>query len=138
MSAAVGQTGQERPPEREALGGWIVFAGVALLIIGSLDALWGLAAILNNSIVTVGGHGVVVWDVTAWGWAHLILGLLVAMTGLGVLAEMGWARVLAIVFVSIDAILQFGVFTAFPLWAMLMIILDVTVLYQLTARWPST
>jgi hypothetical protein len=72
-------------PERQP-SGWVIFAGVALLIVGPLDALYGLAAILNNQIVIVGGNGVIVADITTWGWVHLILGSLVALAGLGLFA----------------------------------------------------
>ena len=57
---------QERQPT-----GWTVFAGMLLVIVGSLDALWGLAGILNDQVVVVGGHGTIVADVTTWGWVHL-------------------------------------------------------------------
>ncbi len=65
--------------------GWAAFAGVIMFIVGSLDALWGLGAILNNNIVVVGGQGAIVANITTWGWVHLILGSMVALTGLGLL-----------------------------------------------------
>ncbi len=123
----------EREPT--AISGWIVFAGVIMLIEGFLDAMWGLAAVINNEVITVGGHGVIVWDISAWGWGHLILGTLVACTGLGLLAGATWARVLGIVFVSLDLLVQFGTFTLFPLWSIMIIAIDIIILYQLTARW---
>jgi hypothetical protein len=123
--------------QSSGLSGWVIFAGIVLLIDGTLDALWGLAAVLNNEVITVGGHGVVVWDITAWGWAHLIIGSLMALTGIGLLAARGWARWLAVFFVGIDAILQFGTFTVFPLWSMLIIALNIVILYQLTVRWEA-
>jgi hypothetical protein len=91
--------------------------------------------VINNEVITVGGHGVVVWDITAWGWAHLILGSLVALTGLGLLAAQSWARWLGIFFVALNVLVQFGTFTLFPLWSMMIIALDIVILYQLTARW---
>jgi hypothetical protein len=117
--------------------GWTFFAGVLLLIVGSLDALWGLAAILNDDVVLVGGKGVIVADVTTWGWVHLILGSIVACTGLGLFTGAGWARFAALFFITINAVAQVVWFPAAPLWAFLMIILDVTIIYQLTARWEE-
>src|SRR6202000_3515606 len=70
----------------------IAFAGVLMLILGSLDALWGLAAILNNEVIVVGGHGALIFDITAWGWIQLILGLLIGLTGLGLLVGNTAAR----------------------------------------------
>ena len=118
--------------------GWAAFAGVMLFIVGSLDALWGLAAILNDKVVIVGGQGAIIADVTTWGWIHLILGSIVALTGIGLLGgTSGSARVLAIVFVAINTLAQIVWFPAAPLWAFLMIILNVTIIYQLTARWDA-
>lgn len=123
---------QERQPT-----GWTVFAGALMLIVGSLDALWGLAAILNDDVVFVGGQGVIIADVTMWGWVHLILGSIVAITGLGLFAGTEWARFTAIFFVTINAVAQIVWFPAAPLWAFLIILLDVTIIYQLTARWEE-
>ncbi len=122
-------------PEPAGVNGWIVFAGVIMLVMGFLDAMWGLAAVINNEVVTVGGHGVIVWDISAWGWGHLILGTLVALTGLGLLAGQGWARLLGVFFVSLDLLVQFGTFTLFPLWSIMLIAIDIVIIYQLTARW---
>jgi hypothetical protein len=117
--------------------GWTVFAGALLLIVGSLDALWGLAAILNDQVVVVGGHGAIIADLTAWGWIHLILGSIVAVTGIGLFSGNTGARWLAVFFVAVDAIAQIVWFPAAPLWAFLIIILDVTIIYQLTVRWEG-
>jgi hypothetical protein len=127
-----GRSIEERQPT-----GWTVFAGIILFIVGSLDALWGLAALLNNDIVIVGGHGAIVANITTWGWVHLILGSLMALTGLALFAGSSGARWLAVFFVTVNTITQIVWFPAAPLWAFLMILLDVTILYQLTARWEE-
>jgi hypothetical protein len=121
-------------PERE-LSGWIAFAGVVLVIVGSLDALWGLAAILNDEIVVVGGQGALIIDITTWGWVHLILGAILILTGLGLLSGNEAARIAAIFFVAVNTVAQIVWFPAAPLWAFLMIILNVTIIYQLTTHW---
>jgi hypothetical protein len=123
---------QERQPT-----GWTVFTGALLLIIGSLDALWGLAAILNDDVVVVGGHGVLVADVTLWGWVHLVLGSLVAITGLMLFTGNPTARMLAIFFVSVNAVSQIVWFPLAPLWAFMIILLDVVIIYQLAIRWDE-
>jgi hypothetical protein len=117
--------------------GWTVFAGCLLLIVGSLNALYGLAAVLNDEIVVVGGQGVILADITTWGWIHLILGSIMACAGLGLFAAAGSARWIAVFFVSVNAVAQIVWFPAAPLWSFLMIVLDVTIIYQLTARWDE-
>lgn len=123
------------PPEPS---GWTTFAAVMLIIAGSLDAIWGLGAILNDHVVTVGGQGVIVWDIGAWGWFHLILGAILCLMAWGVATMKSWARWTAVVVASVSAITQVGVLPAFPLWALIVIALDVIVIYGLTARWEQT
>ncbi len=117
--------------------GWAAFAGVLMFVVGSLDALWGLGAVLNDDVVLVGGHGAIIADVTTWGWVHLILGSLIALTGVGLLAGNEAARWAGVFFVTVNAISQIVWFPAAPLWAFLIILLDVTIIYQLTVRWGA-
>jgi hypothetical protein len=131
MDAGQGSRGRVRGGDST----WIAFAGVMMIILGSLDALWGLAALLNNEVVVVGGHGVIVFDITTWGWIQLILGALVGLTGLGLIAGNEVARVLGISLLTINAVLQVVWFPAAPLWAFLMIVLDVVIIYQLMVNW---
>ena len=126
---------ESRASNRTGDSGWAAFAGVVMFLVGSLDALWGLGAILNDDIVVVGGHGAIIADVTTWGWVHLILGSIVALTGLGLLTGNAAARWAAVFFVTLNAVTQIVWFPAAPLWAFLLILLDVVILYQLTARW---
>jgi hypothetical protein len=108
-----------------------------MLILGSLDALWGLAAIVNDEIVVVGGQGALIFDITTWGWIHLILGSTVALTGLGLITGNAAARVAGIFLVAVNAVAQIVWFPAAPLWAFLMIVLDTVIIYQLTVNWSA-
>jgi hypothetical protein len=117
--------------------GWATFAGCIMFIVGSLDALWGLGAVLNDDVVVVGGQGAIIADLTTWGWVHLILGSLIALTGIGLITGNSSARLAAIFFLTVNAISQIVWFPAAPLWAFLLILLDVVILYQLTARWDA-
>jgi hypothetical protein len=125
---------QGRVQERQPTG-WTVFAGMLLVVVGSLDALWGLAGILNDEVIVVGGHGAIVADITTWGWVHLLLGSVMALTGMALFTGNSTARWLAVFFVTVNAISQVVWFPSAPLFAFLMVILDVTIIYQLTARW---
>lgn len=126
-----------RPPAGAEYSGWIAFAGVMMVILGSLDAFWGLAAILNDEIVVVGGQGALIFDITTWGWVHLILGSVVAATGVGLITGNSAARVAGIFFVALHAFAQIVWFPAAPLWAFLMILLDTVIIYQLTVNWSA-
>ena len=114
-----------------------MFAGALMVIIGFLNFFYGLAAILNDQVVVVGGHGAIIADLTAWGWVTLVIAIVLVLTGFGLFGGAEWARVVGIVIVTINAIEQVWVFPAAPLWALLIVILDVVILYNLTARWSE-
>jgi hypothetical protein len=121
--------------ERVEITGWAVFAGVMLVMVGFLDLFYGLAGIVNDEVLTVGGEGAIIIDITAWGWFHFIVGIIMVLTGVGLFAGAGWARWTAVFFALVSAIGQIGLITAFPLWSILIVALDVLVIYNLTARW---
>jgi hypothetical protein len=121
-----------RAPARPS--GWAAFAGVVLFIAGWLNFFYGLGGILNDEVVTVQGRGVVIWDFTAWGWIHLVIGVAMVLTSAGLFTGATWGRVGGVVFATLNAIAQIGLITAFPLFSILIIILDVLVIYHLTTE----
>jgi hypothetical protein len=67
--------------------GWVFFAGVMVMILGTFQAIEGLVALFNDEYYVVGSNGLVVsLDYTAWGWVHLIVGVLAVVIGFGVIA----------------------------------------------------
>jgi hypothetical protein len=123
-------------PAGAGSNGWITFAAIILFLNGIFGALYGLGAILNDKVVTVGGGtGVTVWDFTGWGWIQLIIGVVMAIVAVGLFTGNGAARWLAVGMAMLSALAQFGIVSAFPLWAILVIVLDVVIIYQLVARW---
>ena len=126
---------------RSAWGGWIVFAGVVLLMIGAMDALQGLVAIFEDEYVVATRKGLAIVDVTTWGWTTLLWGVVIFFAGLGLLGGAGWARWLAIIGVGVNAVQQVAFMAnfpqAYPLWNILIIALNVLVLFALTARWQG-
>ena len=119
--------------------GWIVFAGIVLVLIGAMDALQGLVAIIKDDYVVATAKGLAIVDVTTWGWITLFWGVVLVLTGLGLLGGAGWARWLAIVGVGLNAIGQIAFMAnypqAYPLWNILIVTLNILVLYALTAHW---
>ena len=74
------------------------------------------------------------FDITTWGWIHLILGIVVALAGVGLLAGRTWARVVGITLAVLSAIANFTFIPHYPLWALLVIALDVFVIWALAAH----
>ena len=121
--------------------GWIAFAAFVLIIVGGMDVLQGLIAIVKDDYVVATPKGVAIVDVTTWGWTTLIWGVLLIFAGLGLLGGAGWARWFAIIGVAINAIGQVAFMAnypqAYPLWNILIVALNILVLYALTAHWHS-
>jgi hypothetical protein len=128
-------TSAHRSSYEEGLNGWQVFAAIVLFLNGTFGFLYGLAAVLNDDVVTVGGRGVTVFDFTTWGWVHMVVGILMALVSVGLFMTKGWARFGAIFFCMLNVLIQFGTISAFPLWSLLVVALDIVVIYQLTANW---
>ena len=124
----------------KSMAGWIGFAGILMLIIGSIDFFQGLIALFEDEYFVVTRSGFLVVDLTAWGWIMLIWGVLLVVAGLGLLSAQGWARWFAIVAVSVNFIAQLGFLgnSQYPLWSLTAVALNVIVLFALTARWSES
>jgi hypothetical protein len=120
-----------------ASAGFVVFAGVMLLMIGGVNIFQGFIALFNDEHLVLTPDNLVIVDTTAWGWVLLISGLLLVAAGLGLLAAQTWARITAIVIVGVHAVIQIAWLGAYPVWSLLMIALDTIVLYALTAGWSD-
>lgn len=130
------RTSESRRTTRGATG-WVMFAAVMMIVIGFLNFFYGLAAIVNDQVVVVGGHGAIIADLTTWGWITLILGIVLVAVGFGLFVEAGWARWTAVFVVALNAIEQVWIFTAAPLWALIVIFLDTLIIYNLIVRWAE-
>lgn len=137
MTATQNLSGSPPPRADAAPSGWTTFAAIMLLVSGAFNVCWGLAAVLNDQVLTVGGHGVMVLDFTTWGWVQLGLGAIMLIVAWGLFATAGWARWLAVGIAALNMVVQVTAFTAFPLWALTVIALDAIVIYQLTAHYTD-
>jgi hypothetical protein len=115
--------------------GWGLFAGAILLLAGILNVVDGLGALVNPRVAVVSPQGLLIFDISVWGWIRVVLGIAMVVISLGLFAAQEWARWLAIVIAVVNAIAVIGFFTAYPLWAALVIALDVIVIYQLSMHW---
>ena len=122
-----------KPP----MAGWIAFASIMLMIVGTITACEGLIAIVRDNYYAIHGNQLIVFDTTTWGWVTLIWGLLVTITGFCLFGGAGWARWIGVAFVAVNLLGQLAWLgnTAYPLWTLVIVGLDVTVIYALTARW---
>lgn len=115
--------------------GWIAFAGILMVMVGTIHAIQGLVALFNSQFYLVGPSGMMVSiDYTAWGWVHLIGGALIFIAGLCVFAGQMWARVVGTILAVLSAIANIAFVAAYPVWSIMMIALDVIVIMALTVH----
>jgi hypothetical protein len=113
-----------------------ILAGFLMIIGGAIGFLDGLAMVLRGSwFVYHAGyyyHG----STTGWGWAALILGGLVFVAGVGVLFGMMWARIVGVIVASLSAVTHFLIIPYYPLWALILIAVDVFIVWALLSWRP--
>jgi len=112
--------------------GWVVFAGVILMVSGIFSAVQGLVALIGPSTYyVVTEESLWLFDVTGWGWWNLIIGLLLVLIAVALLAGQTWARVIAVILVILSAVGQLLLIPAQPWWSLIVIAVDVLIIYAL-------
>jgi uncharacterized Tic20 family protein len=113
--------------------GWIIFAAALMIVNGAFGAIQGLGALLRDEdyFVAVGGGDVLTFNITAWGWIHLILGLVLIAIGVLLIRGSVGGLILAIVAVGLHMIAQFTWIGLYPWWSLIAIALDIIILYAL-------
>ena len=115
--------------------GWVVFAAVFMMVTGAMNAIQGLAALIRDDAywVTLGGT-VLAFDITTWGWIHLIFGIALIIVGVLLMRGSTFARVLGVILVAFNLIAQFSWTTLYPFWALTIITINALVIWALTAH----
>jgi hypothetical protein len=114
---------------------WISFAAIMLVVVGLLQVLQGLAALLDDGFYVVGRSGLVLdVDYSVWGWTHLLLGVVAILVAAGLLAGNTVARVVGVLIAMVSVAVNFVFLPAYPWWSVLLIAFDLLVIYGLTAH----
>jgi hypothetical protein len=114
-----------------AIGG-LTFASTMMVLIGIFQAFAGLGAIIDDEFFVVTTNYAFDLDVTAWGWIHLILGIVLACAGFALWAGKTWAAITALLLAMLSALANFFFIPYYPFWSLLVIALDVWVIWSLT------
>lgn len=114
--------------------GWIYFAGFMMILMGLLQGVAGLAALLNSDWLLVTERALIAFDFTTWGWIHLLLGVLIFSAGLAVMNGAVWARTVGVVIAILSIVANLAYANTYPIWAIAIVVIDVLVIYALTVR----
>ena len=111
-----------------------MFAAIVMMVAGVFQAIEGLIALFKDTFYVVGQEWIFSFDVTTWGWIHLVVGLVVAVAGYFVLTGAVWARAVGVGVAALSALLNFVWLPYYPVYSLLIITLDVLVIWALTAH----
>ena len=114
--------------------GWIAFAGMMMIMLGSFQAIIGLTAIFEDDYWVQGDQGMLVFDTTTWGWIHLVLGVIVAIAGCSAMAGRFFGRLVGVLLALGVALANLTYIELRPFWSIIAITLSVLVIYALTAH----
>lgn len=124
-----------RPPNYSSWAvGWAGFAGVMLIIMGILDILQGLVALIDDEFYVVGANWTFDFDTTAWGWIHLIGGIIVLAAGIGIFSGNVLARTVGVLAAGLAIVWNFAGLPYYPVWSIIVIAIGIAVIWALTTH----
>ena len=118
--------------EDERGDGWVLFAGVILAMLGTLNLIDGIAAVSDSTFFTQNAK-YVLSGLNTWGWILIIMGVTQGLTALGVWARVKGVRWVGVALASLNAIVQLIFIDAYPFWSLALFSLDILVIYALVA-----
>src|SRR3954469_1276664 len=131
-------TAEQRQPVDGSRGyGWVLFAGTMLLIVGTLNFIYGIAAI-SDSKFYVKDAQFVISNLNTWGWFLVIVGAVQAISALGIWAQAAGARWVGILSAGVNAIIQMLAISAYPFLAISLFAIDILIIYGLLAHGRAT
>ena len=123
----------QREPSGWAIG-WSLFAAVMLITVGCFQVIAGIAAIAEDDIYAQTPEYILELDVTTWGWAHLLLGAILILSGLGIMTGNVLARSVGVLVAAVSMVANFAFIPWYPVWSIAVIAVDIAVIWALTAH----
>ena len=113
--------------------GWVLFAGIMIMIAGFLNVIYGIAAIDSSAFFTDEGRYVIFDDLNTWGWFLLIVGITQLFAAFSIWSGNPFGRVIGIATASFGLLVILFTVNAYPFAAFMLFILDLLVIYGLVA-----
>ncbi len=117
--------------------GIITAAAVVLILAGVMNAMQGVVGLATNEFYVATRRWLFQFDVTTWGWIHVLVGLIAASTGVALLYGASWARILGVIIAAVSVIANFLWLPYYPLWAVIIIAFDLFVIWALIVSWQD-
>jgi len=123
-----------REPANPWAQGFIVLAGVMMILAGSFQSFAGLVGIFQDEFYVSTPKYLLEFDATTWGWIHLLLGIVVLFAGFAVMAGQTWGRVVGITMAALSMAANFAFLPYYPFWSLTIITVDVFVIWALAVH----
>lgn len=130
-----GRNPQSMASDASGWVGWIVFAAVILMLVGTFHVIQGLVALFKDDYYAVSSSGLILSvSYTAWGWIHVVGGVIAIAAGVSLFSGKMWARIFGTAMACVSAIVNVGFLAAHPVWAALVILMDIAIIMALTVH----
>jgi hypothetical protein len=111
-------------------GGWLLFAGIMILIAGTLNVIWGIAAI-DSANFFLEDDRYIFSDLNTWGWIILFVGVIQVIAAFSIWAGGEFGRWIGIFGATLSAIGALLSIPGFPFWSICIFGLDLLIIYGL-------
>ncbi|WP_406497719.1 hypothetical protein OG936_25495 [Streptomyces sp. NBC_00846] len=118
-------------PTHAPVSGTTAFAAVLMVVGGAMAIFEGVAALAKEHLFVVTRHYLFEFSLTGWGWVHLILGIALVLAGLAVFGGALWGRFFGVAVAGLGAIANFLWLPYYPLWALVLIVINILVAWAL-------
>ena len=114
--------------------GTTITAAIILIIGGICHAMEGVVGLATNEFYVSTQNWLFKFDVTTWGWIHILVGAIAVLAGIGLFSGAVWARTVAVAIAAVSILVNFVWLPYYPVWAILIIAFDMFVIWALTAH----
>jgi hypothetical protein len=114
--------------------GWTAFAGIMMIMGGIFHAIAGLAALVDDEFYVVTRNYVFEFDITTWGWIHLVVGIIVAFAGAYLFTGSVLARTVGVIIAVMSVVIGFAWMPYYPIWGIAIVAIGISVIWALTAH----
>lgn len=115
--------------------GWILFAGVMMIVLGMIHAFQGFVAIFDDTYFLVRPPRLTIHlSYDNWGWIHLGVAVFVMISGIALLNGRVWGRVVGVIVAVASILLNMAFLSAYPIWSTITIAIDVLIIWSLTVH----
>ncbi|MEU9482749.1 hypothetical protein AB0K49_19865 [Streptomyces decoyicus] len=118
--------------QKRDVSGWTAFAAVLMIFGGAMAFFEGISAIAKDNVFVTTQNYVFSFNLTGWGWIHLILGIVILLAGVALLSTGAmWARIIGVILAGLGALANFLWIPHYPFWAIVLIAIDIFIIWAL-------